>query len=499
MKKVVSLNQRLVQMAQNGVINHNKPFLPVIPCSKYLCKILGERMNIPQELHNIMTTISACGGKPFVVGGYVRDQIMGVDSKDIDVEVFGLTAEDLGKCLAQFGKVDAVGVSFEVIKLTTENESYDFSLPRVDSKVGDGHKGIKVLVNHTIGPKEAASRRDFTINAISWSQDGLYDPFNAVAHINNKTLQATSEAFSEDPLRVLRGFQFCGRFGLMPTQETLDMCNDISGEFAHLSKERVWGEWEKWARQSISPQNALLFLQKCGWLVHFPEVFNLIGVPQEFEYHPEGDVFNHTVLVCDEAARIAERESLCKEDRIILLFAALCHDFGKVTTTEFVDGRIRARGHDKAGVPLAESFLRSINAPNWVVDHVCPLVSEHMAHCGLNKASRKIVQRLSYRLGPSSIRMLSYLIEADMGGRPPKPKGLPKIVEEIVGQSIECGVFNSKPERLVQGRDIAHLVEQGPLMGKLVNKLYEMQLNDKFRTKEHGIRLAHSVIGNIRS
>lgn len=447
-------------------------------------------MNIPQELQSIINCINQYG-ECVIVGGYVRDSIMGIDSKDIDIEVFNVSFEELSDILSAFGKVDIVGQSFGVVKLRTKTQEYDFSLPRIDSRNGVGHKGFSVEFYSELTPEQAASRRDFTINSIGWN-GGFIDPFNGMDHIETKILAHTSDAFSEDPLRVLRGFQFCARFELTAAVDTMDLCRDIATEFHDIPKERVWTEWEKWATKSVKPSLGLQFLKQTEWIQHFPQIANLIDCPQDPEWHPEGDVFVHTSLVCDAAAEIADRENLSKEDRTVLLFAALCHDFGKPETTVFSNDRWRAPKHDKAGVPHAKEFLSSINAPNWVIDGVLPLVSEHMAHCGVS-ASRKIAQRLSVRLKQSSIRMLAFLIEADMNGRSPRKGGLPEVMCQIVDIARQHNCYLGKPKRIIEGRDISHLVEAGPLMGKVVNKLYEMQVDDKFSTRERGMGIAKQI------
>jgi len=240
-------------------------------------------------MNDILKAIVAAGGDPIRVGGCIRDGLLGLESKDVDVEVFGLSADALCVVLRRFGKVSVVGESFGVIKLTTKDEDFDFSLPRRDSKTGRGHKGFQVEVDHSMTPKEAALRRDFTINAIGKRLDGeLVDPFGGEEDLRNRVLRATSEHFSEDPLRVLRGFQFASRFQLKAEPETVEMCRKLIHEADTLAVERIWGEWEKWAMKGVAPSLGLRFLVECGWIRLFPELLNLIDVPQDCHWHPEG-------------------------------------------------------------------------------------------------------------------------------------------------------------------------------------------------------------------
>jgi hypothetical protein len=240
-------------------------------------------------MKNILEAIVNAGGEPLKVGGCVRDRLLGIQSKDVDIEVYRLCTSDLVSVLEAFGKVNVVGESFGVIKLTTGEDDYDFSLPRKDNKVAPGHKGFEVEVNHELSPAEAAIRRDFTINAIGERLNGeLVDPFGGESDLRNRILRATSEHFSEDPLRVLRGFQFASRFQLVAELRTLEMYKELLNEANSLAVERVWGEWEKWANKGVVPSLGLRFLVDSGWIEQHPELVNLIGVPQDPAHHPEG-------------------------------------------------------------------------------------------------------------------------------------------------------------------------------------------------------------------
>jgi tRNA nucleotidyltransferase (CCA-adding enzyme) len=309
-------------------------------------------------MKKILEAIAAAGGRPLQIGGSVRDQVLGHVAKDFDIEVYNLSADALIAVLQQFGKVDTVGKSFGVIKLRNNGNDYDFSLPRRENKSGVGHKGFIVNCDPSMTVAEACARRDFTINAICFDPlKGEYiDPLNGEADLGLRRLHPCSDHFKEDPLRVLRGMQFAGRFRLLPSPMCIVMCEEVKEEYKTLAAERIWGEWEKWAEKSIIPSYGLKFLYITGWIDHYPELVALLDCEQEEAWHPEGTVFQHSCHVVDEMANICEREKIVGEDRVVLMFAALCHDLGKPATTEVMDGRIKSHGHCEVGVPVAEKF-----------------------------------------------------------------------------------------------------------------------------------------------
>jgi tRNA nucleotidyltransferase (CCA-adding enzyme) len=334
-----------------------------------------------KEIRQIMKVVHREEGRAYFVGGCVRDYILGVKSKDIDVEVFGLSIEQLATILRHFGKVDLVGKSFGVIKLTTLENDYDFTLPRKDNKVGSGHNQFEVEVDHMMTPYEAAKRRDYTINSMSMDVNGnLIDPFNGQEALNSSLLIATSGYFKEDALRVLRGMQFAGRFNMEVSEPTAFMCEDMKEDYGHLSLERIREEWTKWALKSVKPSMGLQFLVDTNWIPFYPELDALVGLSQDAEYHPEGCVFTHTGMVCDEAVKIADRENLNDEDRLILVLSALCHDLGKSTTTTVEDGRIKSPRHAQEGKNPTISLLTLMGFGDKIIEKVVPLVLCHMDH-----------------------------------------------------------------------------------------------------------------------
>jgi tRNA nucleotidyltransferase (CCA-adding enzyme) len=438
-------------------------------------------------MRDILQAIVDAGGKPYFIGGCVRDELFGYDNKDVDIEVFNLSSSKLTSILERFGKVDSVGESFGVIKLTVGDTDYDFSLPRKENRVGVGHKEFEIEVDSSMTLEEAASRRDFTFNSISKDFEGNYvDPFGGINDFKNRTLKHTSDKFSEDALRVLRGFQFCGRFNLIPHHDTILLCRDLKVEFDSLSKERVWEEFKKWALKSINPKAGLDFLVMTGWIDCFPELRNILGIPQEYEWHPEGEVLTHSGYVCNAMQEICEREKIEGERKLVLMLAALCHDLGKASTTCIRKGRISAPKHDMVGGPLTRSFLLSIKCPNNIIDLVVPLVENHMAH--INGSNDKIVRKLAARLGKANIRDLVLLMEADASGRPPLKKGCPENASDILRRAINLGCADKPLEKIVNGRDIIDVVPPSKELGELISWLYKKQLEGKFNDLPSGLQ-----------
>jgi tRNA nucleotidyltransferase (CCA-adding enzyme) len=454
---------------------------------------------IPSNLYRFCHLVRSAGGRALLVGGCVRDAVMGGSPKDFDVEVYGLTLGEVQSLLvsvADGGRVDAVGVSFGVLKARFNGEEIDISLPRLDSKRGEGHKGFVVEMKSDLTVEQAASRRDFTMNAMGYDPltGELVDPFDGRMDIKLGYLVPTSKAFCEDSLRVLRGMQFAGRFDMKASIPMRELALGMVDDYHSLPAERVWGEWEKWATKSVCPSKGIETLYLCGWDVHYPEIFNLRSCLQDKEWHPEGNAYVHTLHVCDAMARLCEADRITGEDRCVLMFAALCHDFGKASCTALVDGRWRSPGHASASVPLAENFLKRIGCFQRIIDRVLPLIEEHMAHIGLD-VNKRTVRRLANRIAPATIRELAYVVHADMAGRPPLPAEQNEKMLEILQYAESENVAEEKVQPLVMGRDLLLIgYVAGPEMGRVLKYLYEKQLDGEFSTKEEGIELLNQAI-----
>jgi tRNA nucleotidyltransferase (CCA-adding enzyme) len=440
---------------------------------------------LPNDLNAILTATPELK-RAYLVGGCVRDWLLGEAQKDYDIEVFGLDYESLANALARWGKVDLVGRSFGVIKLTTrERNTYDFSIPRRDSKSGIGHKGFAVTFDPNLTIAEAAARRDFTINSMMYDprERKLIDPFGGERDLQQRILRHTSSAFPEDPLRVLRGMQFAARFDLTPAVETIELSRSIKSTYPELAKERVREEWFKWAEKSMKPSRGLEFLVATDWLEHFPELNSMRGVPQDPEWHPEGDVFTHTAHCCDAMATLAEWKAADPETRIVYMLAVLTHDTGKaITTVEALkrgELRIVSPGHEEASGGLAEDFLNRINAPRAIRERVVPLVVNHMAH--FQSVSDRAVRRLAKRLEPENIRGLLTLMTADSYGRPPLPRQVPESVRLIASKAEELSVREQPPDPILLGRHLLeHGLQPGKQLGQILHAAYEAQLAGEF-------------------
>ena len=314
------------------------------------------------------------GGCAYYVGGYVRDALLLQENKDIDMEVHGISPQCLAAILDSLGERIAIGESFGIFNL--KGYDLDIAMPRKETCRGQGHRDFDVSVDPFIGTEAAARRRDFTFNALM--QDILtgeiIDHFGGTEDLRNGILRhVCSQSFGEDPLRVLRGAQFAARFGCQAAEETLTLCRSMS--LAHLPRERVEGELKKALLKAVRPSVFFELLRQMEQLdLWFPELKALIGVPQNPRFHAEGDVWNHTMLVLDAAARLREKA----ENPLGFMLAALTHDFGKAVCTKEINGVIHAYEHETLGLPLAETFLRRITAESRLITYVLNLVELHM-------------------------------------------------------------------------------------------------------------------------
>jgi tRNA nucleotidyltransferase (CCA-adding enzyme) len=458
-------------------------------------------LTLDPGLERIVSDLDAKGYRALIAGGAVRDALIGHEPKDFDIEVYGITYDQLAEFLSARGRVDLVGKSFGVVKF----EGHDFSVPRRDSKTGPHHRHFDTEFDPSITPREAASRRDFTINAMTYDpiRRALLDFFGGRQDLQNRILRATSSAFSEDPLRVLRGMQFACRFDLTLDPATAEMARSIAHEYPTIAKERIAEEFMKWALKAPHPGHIADYLRTSGWIVHFPEIDRLFGVPQDPEWHPEGDVGVHTMHVLNYAAGIAERDHCEGDDRAVLLFAALTHDFAKADTTQLreVDGRLRwtAYGHEPAAGPAARSFLERIGIKPAIIDEVAKLVEHHLAHASIGpEVTPRAVRRLALRLAPASIKQLLRLIEADASGRPPRAPGLPDSAARIRDTAAEQAVAEQPQPPIILGRHVLPYFDNRPgkHIGQVTHAAYEAQLDGAFSTEAEALAwLKHYING----
>lgn len=442
--------------------------------------------------------ITQAGGRPHVVGGAVRDALLGITPKDLDIECHSISFDELAACLEQFGEVKRTGAEFGVLKLVIEDgDEVDFSLPRREIKTGVGHRDFQVVVDSHLGVEVATMRRDFTINAlmVDLTTETLVDPHEGLADLSDGVLRHVSPAFPEDPLRVLRAAQFAARFGLRLHPETVELCRTITDQFVHLPPERVWGEFQKLLRYGTQPSFGLDVLLQTGWIKNFPELDAIVGVPQDAHWHPEGTVEAHSALSADAAVVVASTNQLSSDDRLFVVTAALLHDLGKATHTQIRDdGRITAHGHAEAGVQPAESLLRRIGAPNQLIERVLPVIREHMCCISTEQPSAAAVRRLARRLLPASIVDWSYVVEADNRGRGPASR--PGCAGPWLEKARQHNVDLEPAEPLLRG---AHLIaaglKPGPLFRAILDDARQAQESGEFEDEAGAIQWLDGRLG----
>jgi tRNA nucleotidyltransferase (CCA-adding enzyme) len=453
---------------------------------------------IPPDLRAMLDALRR-PGRPRLVGGCVRDWLLDLEPKDFDIEVAGVDFETLRRALTPFGATDVIGRSFGVVKVRSRagDGEYDFSLPRRESKTGAGHRGFAVEPDPGLSDAEAAARRDFTVNAISFDpfEGGIVDRHGGREDLRAGILRHTGPGFVEDPLRVLRAFQLAARFDFTLAPETAALCRSISATFHELPVERIWAEWDKWAVKSRRPSRGLAVLEESGWLVHFPELAALRGTPQEPEWHPEGDVFTHTGHCMDAMASLAGWRDGGSPRRRLLSLAVLAHDFGKPATTHRAERRGTMRwvspGHESAGSPLAESFLRRIGAPLELTAPVCALVVQHLAHHHGKQGgySDSQVRRLARRLAPATIDDLAIVMSADSRGRPPlDPSDDLALIETLRARAQALELENAAPRPIVLGRHLVAMGRRpGPEFTPILAAAFEAQLDGAFADEAGGV------------
>ncbi len=449
---------------------------------------------LPRPLKAAIATLERAGARCRVVGGSVRDALLGLSPKDFDIEVYGLPLDRIANALASHGKTDMVGKSFAVVKLWTHGSEYDFAVPRRESKSGHGHRGFAIEMDTAMTEAEALKRRDFTINALLYdaATEEVIDYYGGKADLDQRLLRHVSPAFAEDPLRALRAMQFAGRFNLALHPETAELCASMAPEFWSLPKERIWGEWEKWATRSTSLSAGMDALRSSGWIRFFPELNALQGLPQDPEWHPEGDVWRHTLCCLDALTEMTDWASLPTADRAALAFAVLCHDLGKARCTRWASKRGTKRwispGHDAAGVWLAEQLLDRLHCPRGIRDQVLPLVGGHhflntVPPGGHSDAS---LRRLSNRIHPATTEQLANVMLADHRGRPPLVSREQEArIAAFQARIQELNLQQSTPAPILLGR---HLIAKGlspsPRFKEILDAAFEAQMDGAIASDE---------------
>ncbi len=453
-----------------------------------LAKTVQDLLDQYPLVRAIALAISGAGGRSLLVGGAVRDILLGLPVKDLDIEVHNLTIEQLETVLRNFGPVSLVGKQFGVLRL--HGLDVDWSLPRSDSS---GRKPV-VTISPSMSMVEAFRRRDLTMNAmgIDLITYELIDPFNGRADLNAGVLRAPDENFFvEDPLRFYRVMQFLGRFQMQPDAALNALCTrmDIKG----VSVERIEGEFHKLLLRSKRPSLGIRWLRSIGRLQEIlPELAATLGVHQEPSYHPEGDVFEHSMQALDAAAALKYDSD---QEKLVILYAALCHDLGKVTTSQVVDGVIKSYGHAAEGARIAERMLKRFTRNKDLIDAVCTLVEHHMQPLQLVAGGAKpaAYKRLARALAPhATIAMLGKLALADSRGRNAtghEPLATPDDdVTAFLQAAEKAAVVHQIEQSVLHGRDLMGQVEPGPKMGELLKAAYEIQIEEGITDKDELLR-----------
>lgn len=439
-----------------------------------------------ETAQNIARLAAERGGQAYYVGGFVRDKLLGKENKDIDIEIHGITPQVLEEIIDSVGERIEIGKSFGVYSLC--GRSIDIAMPRKETATGRGHRDFKIDVDPFIGTRKAAMRRDFNVNAIMQNilTGEIIDHFGGEEDLRKGILRHINDyAFGEDPLRVLRGAQFAARFNFEIAPETINLCRKI--DLSTLSRERVFEELKKALLKAEKPS---LFFEKLRVMKQlsfwFAEAEQLIGVPQHSQHHKEGDVWTHTMMVLDEAAKRREYA----ENPLYFMLSALVHDFGKITSTEFVKGDYHAYSHETLGLPIVKKFLRRITNENALYSYVLNMTELHMKPNALaaDKSSVKATNKMFDSAKSPNDLILLALCDGQ-GKIPPKPV---KQTEAFLRERLKIfDEYMSRP--YVSGQDLIEAgIKPGQSFSELLSYAHKLRLAGVSKTDALSQVLAYS-------
>ena len=450
-----------------------------------------------RESSRIAKAVRDAGGRALCVGGFVRDRLLNRRSKDLDIEVFGIPQDKLLPMLQSIGKVVPAGQAFPVYKLG----DIDVALPRRESKTGRGHKGFTVEGDPSMTFEDAARRRDFTINAIGWDPltEEYLDPFHGRRDLELRVLRVVdSRTFADDSLRVLRALQFAARFELTIDPDTAVICSTIALD--DLPAERIWGEFEKLLLQAERPSIGFALARELG-VIHqlLPEMEALYDCPQDPEWHPEGDVWTHTLMVIDKAREL--NGDLDRPRLAAIMLGGVCHDLGKPATTAVIDGRIKSPTHEAMGVAPSTAILDRLNINTMdgfdVRAQVIGLVSEHLRPMAFYKARETVTDGAFRRLAQKvDLELLVRFARADCTGR----TGVFDCsgIEWFFDRARALGVEHKPPAPILLGRHLIEMgVAPGPRMGEILRAVYELQLDGAVGSLDGAIASARPYIAKL--
>lgn len=448
-----------------------------------------------------------------IVGGTVRDAILNIEPKDVDIEVSCITYDQLGQFLSLYGQINFVGKAFGVIKFTPKgsDQTYDFSIPRRENKIGVKHQDFEIEFDSGMSIEEAASRRDFTFNSLAYDPINhiIYDYYGAVSDIENGIMRHTSEKFPEDSLRILRGMQFQARFGFKLHPNTASLMQNMlkSGEFELIPCERVFEEWIKWAEKGTRHDLIFQYMRESGLIDMYPSLKLLKETVQDSVYHPEGDVEIHTELCLKRIDQIIKEQDITGDEKVILVMAILFHDIAKPATTEekMKRGRmtITSEGHEEMGGAMVLDLLPKMGFHERLIEPISKLVANHLAGVNISMINKpsgraKAVKRLSRKLVPASIKQLLLIMDADTNGRGSDEIKQPTGAKEIQEIASQIDVVEKPYQHLIMGR---HLIEAGLKPSRdfkiILDKAGEAQENGEFSNLSDGIKWLNKNLNEL--
>ena len=453
--------------------------------------------NVPerQKIIDVLQILQSYGARPYVVGGAVRDILAGHTMYDLDIEVHAISLEVLQEVLEKFGHVNLVGKSFGVLRW--EHSAIEWTVPRYDLS---GRKPVVVL-DPMMGIVEALRRRDLTINAMAFDlvTRTVIDPFGGQNDLKNNSARSPDvRFFSEDPLRFFRIMHFIGRFELIPDEQLNKVCATM--DLRDVAQERIFSEFDKLFLRSRVPSRGIRWMHMIKRLPEvLPELAATCDVEQSPQWHPEGDVFEHLMQALDAAA---QSEYTDTEERLLILPAALCHDLGKAIATKRVGEKIRSIGHEIVGVPLARALMNRITGHKKRKKRVEVLVRYHMSPLQFyhNKAGDAAYKKLAVKVSPDvTLRQLIYLASADLRGRNGKAhvplETYAPLLDGFIDRVKTLGLLDGPEKPILSGADFLDVLEPGVLIGKAVDRAYEIQLYENIRDKT---RLKKRVVHELR-
>lgn len=458
------------------------------------------------ELNELNTKLKSIGANLYMVGGCVRDAIMNKNSKDIDLEVFHITKENFEKFLNENNYKFSIepNSKFPVYRLTLDSNEIEIGFPRRDNKTGHKHTDFDVEIDPNMSVAEAQKRRDFTCNAIYFHLDSkkYIDSYDGLHDINDNQLVPVDEkTFKEDPLRLFRAFQFIARFGFEYDELLKIIDEDFLKETLHLSKDSIYKEIEKAILHGKYFIFALNFLKDSGLLrMHFPDLDVLSNCQQNPSHHYEGNVWNHTQLVTYQAGlEIKEMSKI--QDKITLFFASLLHDIGKPATTTNDEKGIRAIGHEKEGVKIAQKMLEGF-VPNKYHKGILALIEHHMFDT--NMSAKKIL-KLADELKTKGInwKQLITIQRCDDMGRisiDSTDKSRCNNIIDFENRVIKLGVLHDPLSELISGKQLLEIgFKSGKIIGEIMNEVRAKQLSLQLKTSSEAIDFCKRRLKNINN